>query len=76
MAGHRSWRCRIVTPEAPLPVLRDGHVMSSLIGSEAATTFGRPLPGDIPYLLQLYDGSTAAEAYYYSDATSALNRNT
>lgn len=37
--------------------------MSSLIGSAAATTCGRPLSGDIPYLLWLYDGPAAAEAY-------------
>lgn len=63
MAGHRPRRCHIVTPEAPVPVLGDGPVMSSLIGSAAAMTCGRPLPGDIPYLLWLYDGPAAAEAY-------------
>lgn len=41
-----------------------GHpVMSSLIGSAAATACGRPLPGDIPYLLWRYDGPAAAQAY-------------
>lgn len=61
MAGHRSWRCRVVTPEAPVPDLGDGSVMSSLIGSAAATTCRHPLSGDIPYLLWFYDGLTAAE---------------
>lgn len=55
MAGHRSWRCHTVTPEAPVPVLRDGLVMSSLIESVAATACGLPCSGDIPYLLFLCD---------------------
>lgn len=62
MAGYRSWRCHIVTPEAPVPVLGDGPVMSSLIGSAAATACGRPLSGDILYLLWLYDGPPATAA--------------
>lgn len=55
MAGHRSRRCHTVTPEVPAPVLGDGPVMSGLIVSAAATACGRPLSGDIPYLLRLYD---------------------
>lgn len=61
VAGHGSWRCRVVTPEAPAPVLRDGPVMSGLIGS--AMTCGRLLSGDIPYLLWLYDGPAALHAH-------------
>ena len=60
MAGHRSWRCHIVTPESPVLVLGDGPVVSSLIGSADGTACGRPLSGDIPYFNCLYDGPTAA----------------
>lgn len=48
--------------KAPVPVLRDGPVMSRQIVSVEAAACGHPLSGDIPYLLWLCD-VLAVEAF-------------